>query len=127
MKSNELRLGNWIKYMNRYSIVSADTVKNLYDWEKKPATQRHDVIHNPIPITYEILVSIGFIDYAKNGMGCRIAVNSADELFFYTPDRSIRYQTIGSGFARELSHIKYLHDLQNLYYSLTGKELEVDL
>ena len=72
------------------------------------------------PITPELLQRYGFKVPAGNGWGYRMDVNSVDELCWYKQDGFLRYQTKGEGFTRSLEHIKYFHQLQNLYFSLTG-------
>lgn len=80
----------------------------------------------PIPLSYELLGKCGFIDPAKNGLGQRISVNSVDELCWYSQDNCLKYQTKGSGFSRDFN-IKYLHQLQNIYFMLTMAELTINL
>jgi hypothetical protein len=76
-----------------------------------------------ISLTPEVLVKCGFIDPAGNGLGYRVNLNSYEELCVYLPENILRHQTIGSGFTRQLQHIKYLHQLQNWWYINQDAEL----
>lgn len=87
----------------------------------------------PIDLTFDVLSLCGFVDRANNGWGCRLSINSSDELCWYIQDapefgglgNTVRYQTKGSGFSRDFN-VKYLHQLQNLFFCLTGLELVID-
>lgn len=136
INQSELRIGNLIYYKRTPIITEIKIVLAVFDnniilinegnqdgasWPK--STPQFE----PIELSYDLLTeSCGFIDYAKNGMGCRIEVNSVDELCFYCDNGELRYQTKGSGFTRDFG-VKYLHQLQNLYYMLTGKELTIKI
>lgn len=120
MKAKELRDGNWI-----ITKPNANFVQNYIMKINSHAIANSSDQFNGIELSYDLLVDrCGFIDHAKNGLGCRIDVNSADELCFYVEDMELRYQTKGSGFTRDFG-IKYLHQLQNMYYILTGKDLTI--
>lgn len=114
MEINQLRIGNCVKFMlndEDYEIIYID-VKDLELIEKKQG------IYEPIPITEEWLLKFGFEKSNKycfsnhkliieSLMGdrhsCRYRVN---------PDESIW-----------ISELHYVHQLQNLYFSLVGEEL----
>jgi len=81
-----------------------------------------------LDLTPEILEKCGFIDPAGNGWGLRLYLDESREIVQYLQDGGlIRYQTRSSGWTTQLPHIKYLHQLQNFFYCLTGQELEVKL
>lgn len=120
IKVNELRSGNFV-------IDPSDGNEKETSIYQMGKHQVDDTNTNylPIPLNMELLQNkCGFIDYANNGWGCRLYINGTDELFFGIQDKTLRYQTRGSGFTRNFN-IKYLHQLQNLYFVLTGEELEV--
>lgn len=129
--TKQLRIGNVIGRM----------VCRPPDWNKAVALEfltpslavflfknEEDVLSTfvPVPITPELLEICGFVDHAGNGWGSRLQLNSTDELAWYKQDNSLKYQTQGSGFSRDFS-IKYLHQLQNLFFALTGDELKINL
>lgn len=73
--------------------------------------------HEPIPLTPEWLERMGFIensikDYCLGGI-CVFPYHGEGEWF----------ARIGMG--EEGTPLRYAHQLQNLYFALTGKELEI--
>lgn len=107
MQVEELRVGNWVYiegskpqkvYVVRYWEINYDD---------------SDAI-KPIPLTEEILLKCG----AKHWRNPTYYV-------FETPySPNIEFQP---GDVCNYEHIKNLHQLQNLYFALTGKELNVEL
>lgn len=69
---------------------------------------------NPIPLTREILIQCRF-DFS--GLYC-----VKDQVYIYQWGDSNFYE-----FNYTKVEIKFLHQLQNLYFALTNKELEIDL
>ncbi|HEY9701610.1 MAG TPA: hypothetical protein V6C58_04150 [Allocoleopsis sp.] len=100
ISANELRIGNWVKYDNRYFQIHsiADIFPTLNTDEFGIGIVDYNNIE-PAEITTEILEAAGF----ENKM----------ELYFNGKWTNIE--------------IKYLHQLQNLYHALTGEELEIQL
>jgi len=121
MKENELRIGNY--------VFSADDNKNGEVFQIDPSGiifvnkngNRWQDLKNiqPIPLTEEILLKCGFIIDSINNFEkypFTIQKNNlyvADFLFYKKGDSGVV--------------IKHLHQLQNLYFALTGKELEINL
>lgn len=123
MQANELRIGNYVKSLSvtqvrelTESTINGYSIGGFY----------------PIPLTEELLLKCGF--------------EKADDMAYH-PDMKIRSLYINTLILRkntcsnlfefhfqhknpamfENTEIKYLHQLQNLYFALTGKELEVKL
>jgi hypothetical protein len=112
IKQNELRVGvNVFHHGHVWTIDGMD----IETWE----TFAHE--YEPIPLTEEWLLKFGFEEF---GLSIRVDVNRGDELCFYTQEKRLRYQTKGSGFTRDYN-ILYVHQLQNLYFALTGQELKI--
>ena len=112
MKATELRIGNWVDYTcklsDRYiqAIGKNEMICLLNNLAKA----------EPIPLTEEWLEAFGF---QKVGA------------WFYKGDFALRPKSefIGleyGGFILSILdiHIDYVHTLQNLYFPLTGEELE---
>ena len=117
MKANELRIGNWVHFENESSAgnFQAD-VDTIYDVDRKLA------LLSPIPLTEEWLVKFGFVkdgkyDYLLKRDGFEIW-NSCD---FHT-DNGDKFLFIGNMPDLEMRFI-HVHQLQNLYFALTGEEL----
>ena len=115
MKANELRVGNWVEKTEiKYSGLK------LYHSE----IAINDLIHasslKPIPLTEEWLLKFGF-----EKMGDKFSLKNKKAGVF----RFVK--TSGNIIVGELEHgrnsisefITYVHQLQNLYFALTGEEL----
>ena len=106
MTVQELRIGNWVYYDGRNTPIKEPT--DLIDVDE----------FKPIPLTEEILLKCGFEnERLKATSFTDIRVNRNLEVIlemFCDADYSFK-------------HVKHLHQLQNLYFSLVGKELEVKL
>lgn len=103
IKVEELRVGNWLyrKSINQNVRISIDSFNDLIDYE-------------PIELTEEILLKCGF-EYDG-------AFYFKDGIFLEYEDNSLRLDCMSDSV-----NIKYLHQLQNLYFALTNKELNVKL
>jgi hypothetical protein len=112
IQTNELRIGNWLldehgKYFNVGSIQ-----KNFHGVN---INNKYPGLIEPIHLTNEILVQCGF----ENGVLGNFKIG-------YDGDDFVKQQ-FSVPFEDRLLKVKYLHQLQNLYYALTGKELSIDL
>lgn len=121
MKASELRIGNII-HRNVYDI-DPDGNK-VYD----PDGNEEEVVdldtltaiitHKSndyflIPLTEEWLLKFGFKKYSNR------AQYYHNEKFKY----SFIHKTLAANFGRIKIELKYVHQLQNLYFALTGNEL----
>lgn len=125
MKETEFRVGNTILYkgveVNLTAEDFAEFDKNLLDLSK------------PIPLTEEWLFKFGFELDGEQIRGkyyrLQFAYNSGYMDYISIDDK-------GSGYMFQLTsnygkrsilpfNYKYVHTLQNLYFALTGKELEI--
>ena len=108
MKPNELRIGNYVNWINTQEPHS------LYLIEEIRELNYHDCFV-PIPLTEEWLLKFGFINDKV--------------LEFYRNDFTDSTIIIDYNFICLLgySHVKlkYVHQLQNLYFALTGEELQI--
>lgn len=115
MKANELRIGNLI---NKWILgeyvpykVDIDCLENIGD-------TNFDV--QPIVLTEEWLLKFKF----------------RGQFYFYHDNFCCKLEKLTKGWearfivapnvSRILTHINYVHELQNLYYCLTGQELEIN-
>lgn len=125
MKIQELRIGNLVKCKTSndsaiYSVIQIDGLglKVRLSHPRHTEFTPLDRI-KPIPLTEEILLKCGF--YQENGV-----------MSYATQDYSsvkITYETLAKYYRLYpyTYRIDYLHQLQNLYFDLTGEELEVKL
>jgi len=109
MKANELRIGNWVKESDGRFIHIHDGLG--IDHHKQ---------FSPIEITPEILEKAGF----------KVERHTYDE---YWSCGWFNIRKMGNGFeflGSEWTHgetFYFLHQLQNLYFALTGEELKIEL
>jgi hypothetical protein len=121
MKANELRIGNWVSItphgQDDFIRIDYDEMEKLYTfatWDRI----------NPIPLTEEWLVKFGFekITHAVRSYSYHICDKNERYWFFRI---SGQFGTITREITCVLSYeIKHVHQLQNLYFALTGEELE---
>ena len=119
MKANELRVGNWVN-----TPCGFHQICDYLDFQPDSFSE-----FEPIPLTAEILVKAGFdkqqtIVGMNDGFDYAIGFNPVT----YTHILLINSNRCGEIFYQNLHHqIKYVHQLQNLYFALTGKELKIEL
>ncbi len=111
ISENELRIGNWITYPNSNPFqITRDNVLNNDFWD--------DVEENiePIPLTPDIVEKCGFENKNREYHHSNFYPTCyfENELFFVE-------------FGEYRISKKHLHQLQNLYFDLTGEELNVQL
>lgn len=127
IQANQLRIGNWILKDGKYfQIIYGINKKYVYglDSEILDSHINKSELNNlhPIPLTEEILLKCGF----DNGYEITIKIGRKKIVFNW----SIKIVSTGyrSGwYCEKYRNIKYLHQLQNLIFALTGKELEINL
>lgn len=111
MNANELRMGNYVfdKYGNIESVFEISKYGDLYR-----INELDPYYYTSIPLTDEWLLKFGFVkvlDYPCFRLeGLQIEFNGFDSQW-------------GSGLLDEKTVIKFVHQLQNLFFALKGKEL----
>ena len=128
MKLQELRIGNYV----RFSFETSKTaiVKGLVDgkvhYEKEDGKLNVIIAPyiEPIPLTNEWLLKLGFVKHeqgysiesGRQGFIMDLAQDT-DWIILYRDDIGCRYNS--------LIFLDYVHQLQNLYFALTGEELKL--
>ena len=105
MKAEELRIGNWVfnKAHERKQLNEIYTDCSIYD---------------PIPLTEEWLLRFGFKCFDIDEIG-----TYKKGVFVLVPNAKTHFTCTYSG--RMLRFITCVHQLQNLYFALTGQELTI--
>ena len=103
MKAEELRMGNYILYQKEH-IIPCDLID----------IELCEIDRDPIPLTEEILLKCGFVKGKMSNV-------------FYLGDFEILLPTYFKYKDAHLIKIKHLHQLQNLYFALTGEELIIEM
>ena len=131
IKASEFRLGNWmkandgsqwiIKSINRTHMVGFVYNTNHYEGIKEEAESVDIPIENifGIPLTEEILRGTGININRDNEYRYEYFLGADN---FSIKKEGDSFYLVGYGI-----HINSLHQLQNLFFALTGKELDVKL
>jgi hypothetical protein len=125
MEARELRINNLIEVEG--NIIEVGIIKEKFiSWnvakypENKvwnPFIPTNDIRINPIPLTEEWLLKFGFL---KLGEGYEFWESSVFNIEFIRNHWHFCYTSNVL-----CTHIKYLHQLQNLYFALVGEELTI--
>ena len=116
MKANELRIGNFVSL-----ALLDDSLRQNVSLNKNQLIgiiKEGTYLSDPIPITQKWLLELGFeILLNKNSF---FAEKKAPKWFVLTKtDDGFKLAFFN------VPSIKYIHQLQNLYFSLTGDELTI--
>ncbi len=123
MKANELRIGNYVQ--NEGRVIMVTHLANEDYWSGDDG----DV--EPIPLTPEWLERFGF--ECKESSSCKlwhIGINDVTHDYLFDLTWLIKPELINVPdfpFYKNGRHTIYsVHQLQNLYFALTGEELKID-
>lgn len=126
MKSTDLRIGNLItskQWKGAHSISGIELTEDGFDLKVNGYVHRYEPSVyfdiEPIPLTEEWLLKLGF-EKEETGI-------YTEKWFLYKKDDFVlhwRNQYPEFGWLESIE-IKYVHQLQNLFYALTGTELEI--
>ncbi len=120
VKATELRIGNYL-LDNKYK--EADSwIAELSGWDID--NYSNNKCFDAIPLTPEILEKFGF---EKSGLYWIKKDNWIRIWEWGIVDVSYHTERLGGDYEDRAIEIKYLHQLQNLYFALTGEELEINL
>ena len=123
IQAKDLRIGNWVMYDNK--IFEVDTISmefpTLNTIEFGIGVVKWDKL-NPIPLTEELLIKCGFkkINHIHGYSFWAMGIKGG------RPKIDI-YESRTEYMGYSVKHVQYLHQIQNLYFTLTGKELEINL
>lgn len=126
IQANELRIGNIVMAMGNDSPDLTQTVITLehfgWQWEEGGFFE----LAEPIPLTPEILKKCGF-ELSKGKLSLKFYKNPKKGRIVNLYKVSDGYRYLNTRGVGPSPHINYLHQLQNLYFALTGYELEIHL
>jgi hypothetical protein len=117
MNLQELRIGNWFYYSGGWLQPDGEFQWNESYWLKLLEC-RIDLEHiHPIPLTTEWLEKFGF----KGTIGQSNPFCGYNSVLFIDDNSNVEIYYCNT----LLRVIQYVHQLQNLYFALLGKELEI--
>lgn len=130
MKASELRIGNFLNYKNTDDLAIVEIIHGKhFDCRDEYGIFTPNGNYEPIPLTEEWLINFG-MEYTDG-------FSSSRRLYFNTHEYDLSQVTynekegllrFSNGHPKGTSlipHIKYVHQLQNLYFALTGEELTI--
>ena len=110
MKANELRIGNWVNNNPRDGVITVFSNDKCVIRHKAGIDRAFIEELEPIPLTEEWLLKFEFErnKYALNSFIKNDVIISTDKFIYMSRTK-----------------LKYVHQLQNLYFALTGEELKL--
>ena len=123
MEANQLRIGNLIKEGKVEQIDNS--IDEVYYSGDGYYQSTYCCNLNPIPLTEEWLLKFGFANVHTDWFYKDIGKTNSYQ-FCFNICLSNGKITLDSGFdENSIIKLKYVHQLQNLYFALTGRELTV--
>lgn len=138
MKAEELMIGNWVNILYEDSVeaiqASGDLIHRLHSHECDPDNDRYSRggltdCCGPIPLTPEILEKAGFKQRIIDGMDVWEIDMASDpvSVLQWHDDGSLAIEHPEGGLVTLQANCNYVHQLQNLYFALTGQQLNIQL
>lgn len=125
MKTKELRIGNYVNYFEDSTIFEVVQVESngLEVKNKNEFTWIEIENFEGIPINKEWMLKLGFCEVYIDMYEIKPNVNGCECFSFHSDYNSV---TISDGFGNDylVKNIQYIHQLQNLFYSITRTELQ---
>ena len=139
LKATELRIGNYVMFNDNYElslddpayyedmkmfpidVIASDETIRLMDGDKSIGCFGTNQI-KPISITEEWLIKFGFEKFNK---AMHKPLNKTTHIYREILDHNNFYITGMDNYLQLTNIPKYVHQLQNLYFALTGKELTI--
>ena len=110
MKANELRIGNWYDHNGIPKQATPNTIEEVWESERSWC--------KPIPLTEEWLLKFGFEKEKENYSWYfkgKVIINVFNDVAY----------KLNTGGCTRYEPFKHVHQLQNLYFALTGEELTI--
>jgi hypothetical protein len=131
LKCTDLRIGNWIKYEDKLvQVVQLSSLMILCQRnENQFLVNCAPKEFQPIELTEKILYKIGFCFGGVSEYGKHYVTSNGNDTLWCKiyEDGSMSLTCNNNANLIQLHKVKYLHQLQNAYYCLIGKELNIEL
>ena len=120
MIATELRIGNWVKVRKGKVLpITIHDLNLMLEWEALKYSKTPPI--RPIPLTEDWLLKFGGKKDEGNDVYLPIS-KGIDMRLYIKEDHILECKGQVCPF-KEYNHIKCVHQLQNLYFALTGEEL----
>jgi len=131
MEVRELRIGNWVSHWGDSCMVKEIKHENT-SFYLYCADTLNDLVNvgnvidafKPIPLTPEILEKAGF---EKKDMGIVWQYGKRGRNFWFLILHDPKFEHFCFDSPHHTHFFKYVHQLQNLIFALTGEELAIEL
>lgn len=128
MKASEVRIGNLVRNnLNGEILKTCDVLCDGINTDKIEGLNYGFI--EPIPLTEEWLLKFGF--QLRDGFSNTFKLNvekhqyDCSEITYSEKEGLLRFSNGKEKGTTLIPHIKYVHQLQNLYFALTGEELSI--
>lgn len=122
IKANELRTGNILQYIT----AEGDKMFTSIDWQDLKWIDEDEKgfnsVHDRVLITEEKLLKCGFENYVGVNWKYQLRIGAIKLYCRFNNEWHFELEGIYLG-----AKLKYLHQIQNLYFDLKVEELEVNL
>ncbi len=134
MKARELRIGNLVEvFKDTYYPIVGISIENAYVSNKMGVLHCSYIELEPIPLTEEWLLKMGFEEGGIHYKGTYHFPSTKKYIVTPLHDKITSLSTLVSvipnndfeGGRVNLVCVDYVHQLQNLYFALTGEELTI--
>ena len=142
MEANKLRIGNYVKFYDPINGTNIYRVYYIADYGNISSVSLEgkgqlasctvkDI--EPIELTGDILINIGFKKGYNEIYSMALCTDCYDYYISYQNVSDNKYSFVAYGYNGELKrqirldNIQYLHELQNVFFSFTNQELEINL
>lgn len=117
MEANELRIGNYLEFTDTM-VCAVTSIRSKNEFVVNDQWSSYATEVRPIPLTEKWLLKFGF---EKHGEWYCIRGNNMLSI-----NVSIKHNktTVGENEEYEIDNMNFVHQLQNLYFALTGTELK---
>jgi hypothetical protein len=120
MEAKDLRIGNLIyvdRNLRHVCGTCYKTIMHNYHPQNSVYSENYESECEPIPLTEEWLLKFGFTETIKDSWYSKSIIN---KLTFHISISGL----VAIDNDKPIKAIEYVHQLQNLYFALTGTELE---
>jgi hypothetical protein len=119
MKANELRIGNWVYYSRQNPPINTGYYEEQFNFLR---IRDIDYLH-PIPLTEEWMLKFGFECDAYTTFSKQVSKYAYILISFDDYAKTTLSESVSVADHDLTIKCEYVHQLQNLYFSLTGEEL----
>lgn len=129
MKPQELRIGNYVLFAEDNTVFRVVQIEQngLEVQNSEELTWIEIECFEGIPLTEEWLLMFGFVrgGFSKKASDSFYEIAVGASGLFINPDNGVVWIERGTNIFNNPALIEYVHQLQNLYFALTGEELTI--